>query len=678
MKYQFSSGKYTISPQYLNTLKQLAGTYHSQDANTVDLTALVKELELAQGEVYTIRFARVEDPDAPYKKMEISTVTMNDRTINIYGQSFLVLLPDRAQENFAIQTDIEELEKNFNPKKYSLVVDDGPLFRSNKELTKEGLISLTVNTNKAEEVVGENRLSADEISIIPGTEYLLTLSKPDPGTGENIEVIVPLTRGVRYNLTSELKPAAEYKEALAEFLMGRKQVKVADEEVIDISILSKELEVQPGEELSFTLMPVRMPGKQTTGAETSKSNLTVDEKVFEMTPGEKYLINVPFNINRKVNLQTDLDYLLANFNDDSYNLRLDTIPFTDEITVDTAGFGALKSTGWLSMNVNTESAGEVARQDQFTAKDVSIIPGTEYILTVSKTDAMTKKKEEIIIPLLRQVKYDFTSNPMSEEAYKESLEEFLAGRDDLQTTDGTLIDITLLSKELQIRENDEVSFSLLPVRMPTEKPSREIPEKSSLYLDNKVVEFTYIHKYTINIPLSDEGQMNVQTNLDYIEENFDPAAITVNVDTLSFFSEIEIDTAGLGERVLREEVVIKDPVFDVIIINFDLNQYALTPEAREKIKKEVIDVLQGDSRLYVTIKGYTDALGDAAYNLNLSKRRAESVKEYLKNNGIGESRIRTFSFGEEQALKEGEQWENLDEEELRKHRKVEIVIYLPK
>jgi outer membrane protein OmpA-like peptidoglycan-associated protein len=678
MKYQFSSGKYRIPPQYINTLKEIAGNYQSPAANTVDLTALVKELQLADGEIYTIKFVRADDPDDSHKKFEISTVTMNDKTINIYGQSFLVVLPDRIEENFAIQTNIEELQKNFSPKKYALIVDEGPIFKEEEESAPKYLISLTVNTDSIEKVKPVNRLSAKEISIIPGTEYILTLSKPDPNTGEDIEIIVPLTRGVKYNLSSSEESNAEYKKALAEFLIGREGLELANEEVIDISVLSKEIEVQPGEDLSFNLLPAKQFGKKPAVSEEIKLSLTLDGKVFEITRNEKYAINVPFNHNRKVNFQTDLDYMQENFKADAFTLRLDTISFTSEIIVDTTGYGERKTSGWLCMSVNTDSIEEVERQDQFTAKEVSIIPGKDYILTVSKVDAKTGKEDEIIVPLLRQVKYNFTSNPGSEEAYKGSLKEFLAGRENIENTDGTVIDITLLSKELQIQEGDKISFSLLPVKKLSRKPTTEDTAKSSLFLDNKVVEFTHIQKYTINMPLNNERQVNMQTNIEYLQENFEPGSFTLNVDTISFFPEITVDTTGYGYRAINEKKQIKDPVFDVITINFDLNEYSLLPEAKKTIQENVIDELKGDSRLYVTIKGYTDALGDADYNLNLSKKRAESVKEFLKSNEIGENRIKTFSYGASQSLKEGINWEDLDETELKKYRKVEIVIYLPK
>ena len=678
MKYQFAAGQNTISPQYRNALKEKARNYQNPGENTINLTALARELQFTEGEIYTVRFVKDDSQNDTYKGIEVSTLFMNDQAIRIYGQSFFAVLPLKTEINFTVQTDIDVIDQNFSSKKYAILVDEGPVFKEEEEVVPKWLLSLTVNTDSIEKVDLVNRLSAKEISIIPGTEYILTLSKPDPKKREDIEVIVPLTRGVKYNLSSSQEDNAEFKETLAELLIGREGLELTNEEVIDISVLSKEIEVQPGEDLSFTLLPVKQFGKKPAVSEELKSSLMLDGKVLEITRDEKYVINVPFTLNRKVNFQTDLNYMQENFEADAFVMRLDTVSFTSEITIDTTGYGDLKSSGWLvSMSVNTDSIEEVEKQNQFIAKEVSIIPGKDYILTVSKVDGETGEVIEIIVPLTKQVKYDFTSNPGSEEEYKESLNKFLAGRQDIETIDGQVIDIRLISKELQIKEGDEISFSLLPVKILSKQPVPEVGSISNLYLDSKLVEFTQIQKFTINVPLTEERQVNMQTDLEHLQEHFEPSSFTLDIDTLSFFSEITIDTAGLGDRVIKEEVI-KDPVFDVITINFDLNEYSLRPEAMKTIQEDVIDELKGDSRLYVTIKGYTDALGDPDYNLSLSKKRAESVKEYLKRNGIGEGRIRTFSFGASQLLEKNINWKELDESELRKYRKVEIVMYLPK
>jgi outer membrane protein OmpA-like peptidoglycan-associated protein len=48
----------------------------------------------------------------------------------------------------------------------------------------------------------------------------------------------------------------------------------------------------------------------------------------------------------------------------------------------------------------------------------------------------------------------------------------------------------------------------------------------------------------------------------------------------------------------------------------------------------------------VLIEGHTDNTGSDAYNLDLSQRRADSVKSWLVGKGVGTSRISTYGMGE--------------------------------
>ncbi len=52
----------------------------------------------------------------------------------------------------------------------------------------------------------------------------------------------------------------------------------------------------------------------------------------------------------------------------------------------------------------------------------------------------------------------------------------------------------------------------------------------------------------------------------------------------------------------------------------------------------------------VTVEGHADARGTTEYNLHLGERRAEAVKKYLVNLGLGASGIRTTSYGKERPL----------------------------
>ncbi len=51
-------------------------------------------------------------------------------------------------------------------------------------------------------------------------------------------------------------------------------------------------------------------------------------------------------------------------------------------------------------------------------------------------------------------------------------------------------------------------------------------------------------------------------------------------------------------------------------------------------------------KMEIEIRGYTDNVGDDAYNMELSKRRATAVENWLIENGIDSSRISSKGFGE--------------------------------
>ena len=79
-------------------------------------------------------------------------------------------------------------------------------------------------------------------------------------------------------------------------------------------------------------------------------------------------------------------------------------------------------------------------------------------------------------------------------------------------------------------------------------------------------------------------------------------------------------------------------VFDSDVL--DTNEYATELNTIVSILKEFNDV-------NVEIIGYTDHRGDNTYNDDLSVRRAESVKNYLINQGISASRLTTLGKGKD-------------------------------
>jgi outer membrane protein OmpA-like peptidoglycan-associated protein len=82
----------------------------------------------------------------------------------------------------------------------------------------------------------------------------------------------------------------------------------------------------------------------------------------------------------------------------------------------------------------------------------------------------------------------------------------------------------------------------------------------------------------------------------------------------------------------------------VYTVFFDFNRAALTPEARRVVQQAAADFQQhGATRIALT--GNTDTVGSQGYNLELSRRRALSIREYLMQLGIPASEIAVSAHG---------------------------------
>jgi OOP family OmpA-OmpF porin len=118
------------------------------------------------------------------------------------------------------------------------------------------------------------------------------------------------------------------------------------------------------------------------------------------------------------------------------------------------------------------------------------------------------------------------------------------------------------------------------------------------------------------------------------------------------FIEVDI-TAPIGIRSVR--VAESAPDFSSMInstgkyithgINFDTDSDVLKPESAAVIK-QVASGLNKNPNLKLEIDGYTDSVGNAAHNLDLSKRRAQSVMAVLVSQfSIDPSRLTANGFG---------------------------------
>ena len=109
-------------------------------------------------------------------------------------------------------------------------------------------------------------------------------------------------------------------------------------------------------------------------------------------------------------------------------------------------------------------------------------------------------------------------------------------------------------------------------------------------------------------------------------------------------------------------------------IHFDFDKATLTKAAIEILARDIA-TLKENPGIKVQIEGHTCAHGTEDYNMALSERRANAVKEYLVNQGIAADRITTISYGETRlAMPEIPTPKNKQSEEAKANRRVHFEV----
>jgi outer membrane protein OmpA-like peptidoglycan-associated protein len=96
--------------------------------------------------------------------------------------------------------------------------------------------------------------------------------------------------------------------------------------------------------------------------------------------------------------------------------------------------------------------------------------------------------------------------------------------------------------------------------------------------------------------------------------------------------------AAVSESGGRMSVTIEDSVL------FEGDTAKLMATARDRLERvaQALQALRGRS---ISVKGYMDASGDAARDSDLSRRRADAVRQYLVMRGIAKDRVRAYGVG---------------------------------
>lgn len=108
---------------------------------------------------------------------------------------------------------------------------------------------------------------------------------------------------------------------------------------------------------------------------------------------------------------------------------------------------------------------------------------------------------------------------------------------------------------------------------------------------------------------------------------------------------------------------------DVIYFNSDTN--SISEESQELLNRKA-ESLKDGGEYAITLEGYSDITGRADYNLELSRKRAQLVKDYLVERGIDSSSIEVVGKGGTEKYGSGE-----TNEALEQNRRVNLIVDIP-
>jgi outer membrane protein OmpA-like peptidoglycan-associated protein len=105
-------------------------------------------------------------------------------------------------------------------------------------------------------------------------------------------------------------------------------------------------------------------------------------------------------------------------------------------------------------------------------------------------------------------------------------------------------------------------------------------------------------------------------------------------------------------------------------VPFKFNAFNLTDDAKQDLDK-LADGVKADKRYFIAVEGFTDNVGTKVYNEELSRKRADSVVNYLvAKHDIPVYRIHMVGLGEEKPVEEGR-----NRAARAKNRRVEVKVF---
>jgi OmpA-OmpF porin, OOP family len=151
-----------------------------------------------------------------------------------------------------------------------------------------------------------------------------------------------------------------------------------------------------------------------------------------------------------------------------------------------------------------------------------------------------------------------------------------------------------------------------------------------------------------------------------------PEYVTDALYVVKSYEVVTTETVMTTETVVETETIGEVVGFQVDDIRFDSSQADIREEYRSELNA-VGKFMNDNPETYAVLAGYSDSTYTREYNLELSRKRAESVRDYLmKNANIDTYRLVLGWYGKDNPVAD-----NAKIEGRAKNRRVEITVKKP-
>lgn len=176
-----------------------------------------------------------------------------------------------------------------------------------------------------------------------------------------------------------------------------------------------------------------------------------------------------------------------------------------------------------------------------------------------------------------------------------------------------------------------------------------------------------------------QGEIMKQTKEDLARTQTEKAdaAAAAAADKLEVEQQARRDAdkrAADAQAKLAKVAVVKEEPRGLVItlsgsVLFASNQATLLPAAQSRLNQVAEALLSTNKDRKLTVEGHTDSQGSAAFNMELSQRRAEAVRSYLISRGYPGEMIETRGIGKVRPIAD-----NASPEGRSNNRRVEIIV----